>query len=140
MKLAELGILKSLQEFLNEPLKPGKLRTKLQDIDFFVTNQLNHMYAKDNNIFIQNKLEIAECLKKFNFIMSKNNQKIEDIHIVSVARFCIEFLEETKTVYPKELIRSLKDVVDYYLRQDDSIYVDFMIGRNFNQEWEKLNG
>lgn len=139
MKLAELGILKSLQSFLDKSLKPGKLRTKLQDIDFFVTNQLNGIFARDNNVFIQNKAEIAAYLQKFNFIMSGNTLKKENIHIVSVTLFCISFLEETKTIYPKKLILSLKDVVDYYLRQDDSIYVDFMIGRNFNEEWEKLS-
>jgi len=137
--LSELGILKSLQSFLKEPLKPGRLRTKLQNIDFFVTNQLNGMFARDNNIFIQNKKEIEIYLKKFNQIMSKDNQKKEDIHISSIVLFCISFLEETKTIYPKELILNLKNVVDYYLRQDNSIYVDFMIGRNFQEEWQKLN-
>jgi hypothetical protein len=140
IKLAELGILKSLQSFLTEPLKPGRLRTKLQAIDFFVSNQLDLIYARNPNIFIQNKEEIAAYLEKFNLIMHKNILERKDIHIVSVVLFCISFLKETKTQYPKELVENLNDIVDYYTRQDNIIYVNFMMGRNFTEEWEKLNG
>jgi hypothetical protein len=139
VKLAELGILKSLQSFLTEPLKPGRLRTKLQDIDFFVTNQLNLMYAKDPNIFIQNKKEIAAYLEKFNNIMHGNKLgKKERYHITTIVHFCLSFLKETKTIYPKELTQNLESIIDYYSRTG-FVDVDLMVNRNFNEEWSKLN-
>jgi len=55
MKLAELGILKSMHSFLGEPLKPGRLRGKFVEVEYIVGNELQKIYNQDPDIFIDNK-------------------------------------------------------------------------------------
>jgi len=139
MKLAELGIMKSMPDFLGEPLKPGRLRGRFMEIEFFVDSTLQKIFANDPNIFVDNKQEMTIYLEKFGKILNTDDIAKEDIHIASVVCFCMSFLEDTKSVYSPKLLIYLQDILDYYERKDNMKYGDFMKGRTFHEEWEKLN-
>ena len=139
MKAAELGILRSIPDFLGEPIKPGRLRGRFMEIEFIVDSELKKMYAKDPNLYVDNVQEMTAYLEKFGKIMNADNLAKEDIHVASVVCFCLSFLEDTKTNYTPKLIEYLKDVLDYYERAENMVFSDFMKGRNFHEEWEKIN-
>ncbi len=139
MKLAELGILRSMPDFLGEPLKPGRLRARFMEIEFIVDNELKRVFANDPNIYKDNLSEITAYLEKFGKIMNVDNLEKADIHVASVVCFCMSFLETTKTKYPKKLYEYLKDIIDYYERADNIKHSDFMSGRTFHKEWERIN-
>jgi len=90
--------------------------------------------------FTDNQKELGVYLEKFGIIMGFGDvKKKTDIHIASVVSFCLCFLENTKSNYPKKLYENLNDILDYYQRADNMEYKDFTIGVNFSIEWEKLN-
>jgi len=138
IKLAELGILRSMPDFLGEPLKPGRLRGRFVEVAFFVDQELKSIGANDPEIYKDNTEEIKAYLDKFGKIMNVGHLDKEDIHVASVVCFCMGFLEKTKTKYPAKLYGYLKDIIDYYERADKIKYSDFMNGRSFHKEWEKI--
>ena len=139
IKLAELGILRSMPDFLEEPLKPGRLRARFMEISFIVDNELKNVFINDPDVYKDNLLEIAAYLEKFGKIMNVGNLEKKDIHVASVVCFCMSFLEDTKTKYPEKLSEYLKDIIDYYDRVDNIKHDDFVSGRSFHEKWEKLN-
>ena len=139
IKTAELGILKSLQSFLGEPLKPGRLRTRFLEIEFIVDNELRKLHKFDPNFFIDNKNEITVYLEKFGKIMNIDALDKKDIHVGSVVAFCLCFLEDTKIKYPEKLYTYLKDILDYYERVNNIKFSDLWIGRKFYDEWDYVN-
>lgn len=139
MKLAELGILRSMPDFLGEPLKPGRLRGRFMEIEFIVDNELKRIFADDPNVYKDNILSITAYLEKFSKIMNADNLAKEDIHVASVVCFCMSFLDTTKTKYPEKLYEYLKDIIDYYERADKIKHSDFMKGRTFHEEWELVS-
>lgn len=139
IKAAELGIMRSMEDFLGEPLKPGRLKRRFMEVSIIVDGELRNLYTKDPNFYADNMQECAVYLEKFGRIMGINAEKKEDIHVASVVAFCLCFLEETKTRYTDKLYEYLQDILDYYERGDNVKYSDFWKGRNFYEEWEKLN-
>ncbi|MHA1658062.1 MAG: hypothetical protein ACTSUT_02930 [Promethearchaeota archaeon] len=141
LKLAELGILKSMSDFLKEPLKPGRLRTRFMEIQFIVDLELQKIYKQDPNVYQDNKEELSLYLEKFGQILTNNKRKTpEDLHVASVVCFCLSFLETSKTVYNKKLYTYLNDIIDYYERQNNVMYKDFRQGQSFYEKWEKIGG
>lgn len=140
VKLAELGIMRSIPDFLEEPLKPGRLKRLFGDIIFIVDQELAKIYKFNGNIFEDNISEITKYVNRFGDILHKGGLQKEDIHVASVVCFCLSFLKDSKSKYPDELNKYLVDVVDYYERVDNASYIDFMKGRNFYEEWEMING
>lgn len=139
MQLAELGILRSMPDFLAEPLKPGRLRTRFMEIGFIVDDKLKQIFKTDKDIYIDNIQEITAYLEKFGKIMNPDDIAKKDIHVASVVCFCMSFLETTKSVYPPKLYEYLKDIIDYYERANNIVYGDFLKGSTFYKEWEKIN-
>lgn len=139
VKLAELGILRSMPDFLEKPLKPGRLRARFMEVGFIVDNELKKVFANDQDVYTDNLEEITVYLEKFGKIMNVKDLAKADIHVASVVCFCLNFLEDTKTIYPSKLYEYLKDIIDYYERVDNIKHSDFMNGKLFHEEWEKIN-
>ena len=139
MKLSELGILRSMPDFLETPLKPGRLRARFLELEFIVDQELRKENKKNPFLFTDNQKELTAYLEKFSKILNVNDLDKKDIHVASVACFCMSFLEKTKTKYPAKLYESLVDIVDYYEREDNVKYSDYMSGRDFYGEWERIN-
>lgn len=139
MQLAELGILRSIPDFLAEPLKPGRLRARFMEIEFIVDSKLKQVNKSYPDIFIDNVKEITAYLDKFGKILNPENIDKEDLHVASVVCFCMSFLENTKSVYSPKLYKYLQDIIDYYERANNIKYSDFMEGRKFHEEWEAVN-
>lgn len=139
MKAAELGILRSMEDFLAEPLKPGRLKRRFMEVLIIVDGSLRQLYTDDPNFFFDNKEEVAIYLEKFGKIMNINAETKADIHIGSVVAFCLCFLEDTKTVYPQKLYHYLQDILDYYERGENINFSDFWKGTKFYEEWENIN-
>jgi hypothetical protein len=138
MKAAELGILRSMPDFLEEPLSPGRLKRRFMEVGMLVDFELRKIYKTNPNFFIDNKEECSVYLEKFGLIMGNNAQESSEIHIASVVGFCLMFLENSKSIYPAKLYVFLADILDYYERADNMDYSDLWKGRNFYEEWEEL--
>ncbi|MCP4374053.1 MAG: hypothetical protein GY797_39000 [Deltaproteobacteria bacterium] len=140
VKAAELGILRSMPDFLEVKPGPGRLRRRYEEVGMIVDQELKKIYVGDPNFYSDNKAEMAVYLEKFGMIIGFGDVKSNvDIHIASIVSFCLCFLEETKSKYPKKLYEYLNDILDYYQRADKMEFKDFTMGVNFNDEWEKLN-
>ena len=139
IKAAELGIMRSMPDFLASPLQVGRLRNKFEQVGMIVDFELRKLYAQDEHFFRDNKEEIGAYLNKFGMIMGNNAQERSKIHIVSVVGFCLMFLEESKSTYPEKLFEHLKDILDYFEREKEVNYSDFWKGKNFYDEWSLLN-
>ncbi len=139
MKAAELGILRSMPDFLEEPLKPGRLKRRFLEVGMIVDVELRNMFNKYPNFYKDNLQEITVYLEKFGKIMNVDNLNKEDIHVASIVCFCLNFLEETETKYPDKLFTYLKDILYYYENGNNIKYSDFMKGRKFHKEWEEIN-
>lgn len=137
MKAAELGILSSIESFLKEPLKPGRLKRRFMEINMIVTGELRNMYKKDPNFYTDNKMELADYLGRFGKISTWGADKA-NIHVASVISFCLAFLEVSESKYTPKLIEYLSDVMEYYERVDNLKYSDMWNGRQFNEKWEAL--
>jgi len=140
MKASELGIMRSLGDFLAVPLKPGRLKRRFMEVEMIVDRELKKMYAQNQNLYTDNLQEMTIYLEKFGRIMGFGDvKKKTDIHIASVVSFCLCFLENTKSNYPDKLYEYLNDILDYYQRADNMEFKDFTLGVNFHDEWDKLN-
>jgi len=128
-----------MEDFLADPLKPGRLKRRFMEVAIIVDWSLKQLYVDDPNFFSDNKDEVTIYLEKFGKIMNIDAETKTDIHVGSVVAFCLCFLEDTKTVYPEKLYTYLKDILDYYERGENIKFSDFWVGRNFYEEWEKLN-
>lgn len=139
MKAAELGILRSMEDFLGEPLKPGRLKRRFMEIAIIVDGSLRQLYTNDPNFFVDNREEVTVYLEKFGKIAGITEEKKEDVHVGAIVAFCLCFLEDTKTAHPEKLYTYLKDILDYYERKENIKFSDFWVGRKFYDEWENLN-
>ena len=140
IKAAELGILRSMPDFLEVKPGPGRLRRRFEEVGMIVDAELRKIYANDPNFYSDNVKEMGVYLEKFGIIIGFGDvKKKTDIHIASIVSFCLCFLEETKSNYPEKLYRYLNDILDYYQRADNMEFQDFTMGVNFNDEWEKIS-
>ena len=100
IKASELGILRSIPDFLAGPLKPGRLAKRFMEIGVLVDAELRKIYKIDPNFFNDNKEECTVYLDKFSEIMGVSKANRKEIHAGSVVAFCLMFLEESKSKYP----------------------------------------
>lgn len=139
IKAARLGILRSMPDFLEKPLKVGRLRTKFETISLLVDGELGKLKKFNRDFFIDNKKEIEECLAKFGAVAGWTCPK-EEIHVASVAAFCMAMLEDINNrTYVKKILENLKDIVNYYDRVDNISYSDMWKGNKFQHIWNNLN-
>ena len=139
VKISELGIIKSIPNFLSEPLKPGRLYGLFVEVSFIADTELKKVYKNDANFFYDNKEEISAYLEKFSKIMNPGAKEKKDIHAASVVCFCLGFLKDTKTIYPDKLVTCLENILDYFERVGDKDYDDFLEGKSFWEEWGRLS-
>lgn len=137
-KAAELGILRSMPDFLKEPLKPGRLKRLFMEIGFIVDVELRKIYNQNPNFFKDNKDELIHYLDKFGRITCWGNDK-SYVHVASVVAFCLAFLEGTKSNYNPKLVPLLVKALDYYERQGNLNYSDLWTGDMFNKKWDALH-
>jgi len=140
IKASELGILRSLPEFLAVPLQIGRLRRRFEEVGMMVDVELRKIFKQDPDFFSDNKEECGVYLEKFGMIMGTDAEKKVDIHVASLVAFCLIFLEESKSKYPDKLYTYLQDILNYYERNDNVKYSDFQKGVSFSDEWELLKG
>lgn len=134
-KASELGILRSLPDFLLEPLKPGRLKRYFNEVGIIIDSELQKIYRQNPNFFIDNKQELADYLDNFGRIVT---WKKEVTHVGSVVAFCLAFLEDSTSTYPDKLYGSLMTILDYFERADNIKYSDFWKGGVFHEKWEAL--
>jgi len=138
MKAAELGIISSLQSYLSEPLKPGRLKRLFMEVTLMADFELKTLNSKNPNFFIDNRTECAIYLEKMGLIINIGDLKKEQIHIALIVSFCVFFLKTTESKYSPNLLNCLNDIYDYYIRGGVQAYGILWQDRNFNDEWEKL--
>jgi len=138
IKASELGILRSLPDFLIEPLKPGRLKRKFMEVALIVDSELRKIYQNNNSFFTDNKEELAKHLTKFGEITEWGNSK-DGIHIASVVSFCLAFLEVSESKFTPKLIEYLTDIMDYYERAGNLNHDDMWTGQKLNNRWNEIN-
>jgi len=134
-KAAELGILRSMPDFLQESLKPGRLKRRFMEIGLIVDGELRKIYRHNPNFFTDNRSELAIYLERFGKVTEWGQDK-SGIHIASVVAFCLAFLEVSKSNFNPKLIGHLTDILDYYERVNNLKYSDLWAGKVFNEKWE----
>ncbi|RLD85279.1 MAG: hypothetical protein DRJ07_03335 [Bacteroidetes bacterium] len=137
MKAAELGILRSIEDFLLEPLKPGRLKRKFMEVSLIIDGELRNIYRNNESFFTDNKDELAELLTEFGKISEWGNSK-EGIHVTSVVSFCLAFLEVSKSKYTPKLIEHLTEILSYYERANNLNFEDMWTGKMINEKWDNL--
>lgn len=135
IKAAEMGILRTLENFLAEPLKPGRLKKRFLFIRMIVDAELAKLFKKDKNFYVDNKEEITTYL---NLLSDAVHWEKNETHIGSVISFCLSFLERSETKYPSELYQYLNDIIDYYERAGNLIFKDMFNGAEFDEHWKKI--
>jgi len=138
IKASELGILRSMESFLAEPLKPGRLKRLFMNVSLLVDSELASILKSNPDFFLQNKPQLTEYLKTFDFILNITKNK-EDIHIASIVAFCLSFIEDTPSKYSSKLLHNLKEILDYYERVGNLNYSDLWTGTKFYDEWNAVH-
>jgi hypothetical protein len=133
--VVELGILKTIQDHLKEPLKPGRLRSAFFEVEHLVGIELTKIYQKDPNFFPDNKSAIAYYLHEFG---KKANWIDNETHVASVVSFCLAFLETSEYKYPEKLFENLNKIVDYYERAGFISYKDLTNAEDFENIWKNI--
>lgn len=139
MNATELGILRSIPDFIADEVKEGRLKNRFTIIISIVDEELKKLYSYDPHFFTDNYPELTVYAKKFGFIMGIKAKSKEDIHVASIIGFCLHFLEDSKSTYPKKLYESLQDILDYYERSNNISYTDLWKGTSFYDKWLELN-
>lgn len=133
--VTELGILKTIPDFLVEPLKPGRLRNAFMEVEYLVDKELKKIYQKDPNFFPDNKNAIAYYLEEFG---QKAKWIGNETHVASVVSFCLAFLETSEYNYPDKLFESLNKIIDYYERAGYINTDDLINAEGFQNVWETI--
>ena len=134
-KAAELGILRSMPDFLQEQLKPGRLKRRFMEIGIIIDGELRKIYNYNPTFFTDNKQELTVYLERFGKVTEWGDEK-KNVHIASVVAFCLAFLEVSKSNFNPKLIELLTDILDYYERADKLKYSDLWDGAIFSDKWE----
>lgn len=133
--VAELGVLKTIPDFLQEPLKPGRLKKAFLEIDILINQELKKIVQKNPNFYHDNKSAIAYYLDQFG---KEANWIGNETHVASVVSFCLAFLENSKYKYPDKLFALLNKIVDYYERRGNIKSEDLYNAENFINVWENI--
>lgn len=136
IKTAELGILRSMESFLVEPLKPGRLKTRFEFIKMIVDSELRSIKKKDKDFFIDNKGEITAYLQTLSDALHWIDG---ETHIGSVVSFCLSFLKRSNSVYDKKLNMYLLDILEYYERVNEVTYREIYDGKEFDANWKLIS-
>jgi len=138
IRAAELGILRSMPDFLVDSLKPGKLKRLFMQVGLIVDGELHQIYRNNNDFFTDNKQELSVQLERFGSASEWGNNK-DGIHISSVVSFCLAFLEVSESLYTSKLVELLTDILDYYERAGNLNYEDMWTGQKLNDRWNEIN-
>lgn len=133
--IAELGILKTIPDFLVEPLKPGRLKSAFLEVEYLVNKELQFFYFGNPNVYEDNKEAITYYLDAFG---KAANWIGEETHVGAVVSFCLAFLETSHYNYPGELFDSLNKIVDYFERAGHIATEDFINAEGFQNVWETI--
>jgi hypothetical protein len=133
--IAELGILKTIPDFLAQPLHPGRLKKAFLEIEYLVGKELQKIYKNNPNVYADNKEALSYYLDEF----GKQAEWIgNETHVGSVVSFCLAFLETSNYSYPDKLFDSLNKIVDYYERDGYIDTDDLINAENFHNVWENV--
>ena len=130
--IAELGILKTIPDFLVKPLKPGRLKGAFVAVEFLINKELQKIYSKNPNVYRDSKDAIAYYLDEFG---KQANWIGNETHVGSVISFCLAFLENSNFSYPEKLFKNLNKIVDYYERAGHLQNDDLVNAENFQNVW-----
>jgi hypothetical protein len=133
--VTELGILKTIPDFLVEPLKPGRLRNAFLEVEYLVDKELKAIYQIDPDFFPDNKNAIAYYLEEFG---QKAQWIGKETHVASVVSFCLAFLETSEYNYPDKLFESLNKIIDYFERAGNIQPEDLYNAENFENVWKSI--
>jgi hypothetical protein len=139
IKMAELGVLRSLPDMLDKNLKPGRLRSRYVEVSLIVDEQLKGIYEFYNYssaFFKDNRELIAEYL---NMLGDITGWKQKPTDIAEVVAFCVAMVERApKNRYPDALLKNLTEVLEYYERGDGVSYANLYNGDKFESKWNRL--
>jgi hypothetical protein len=133
--VAELGILKTIPDFLEEPLKPGRLKRIFIEIDSLINIELKKIVRKNPTFYKDNKSALAYYLNQFG---KEANWIGKGTHVASVISFCLAFLEVSNYKYPDKLFELLNDAVDYFERVGNIEQDDLFNAENFINVWTNI--
>jgi Asp-tRNA(Asn)/Glu-tRNA(Gln) amidotransferase C subunit len=133
--IAELGILKTIPDFLTKPLHPGRLKKAFMEVDYLVNKELKIIYSRNPNVYADNKNAIAYYLDAFG---KAANWIGNETHVASVVSFCLAFLETSNFSYPDKLFDSLNKIIDYYERAGNIDTEDLINAEGFQNVWETI--
>jgi len=135
IKAAELGILRSMEGFLQEPLKPGRVKARFEMIRMFVDMHLKEVYEQCPDFYRDNKEDITTYLN----LLSDSIPWIKgETHIVSVISFCCAFLERSKTKFNPKMYVHLNEIMGYYERAGNVSYKDIYNGSEYDKHWQRI--
>ncbi len=135
IKTAELGILRSMESFLVEPLKPGRLKARFEFVKMIVDTELRAIKEQDKDFFVDNKKEITVYLQTLSDALHWIDG---ETHIGSVVSFCLSFLKRSNSVYDKKLNVYLLDILEYYERVNEVTYREIYDGKEFDANWKVI--
>jgi hypothetical protein len=121
IRAAELGVLKSLPDMLDRRLKPGRLRSRFDEVRAIVQGQLVHIKKYYPNFFEKHKTSVTQYLAMLGDITGWEEKPTDIAEVVS---FCVAILERSGTRHPEVLLKSLNDILDYYER-DAKVGIDY---------------
>jgi len=133
--VAEIGILKTIPDFLKEPPKEGRLKRIFTEIDFILNKILQKKVRKNPNYYKDNVKGLAYYLDKFGHEAKWIG---EETHVASVISFCLVFLEQSQEKYPEKLFTLLNELIDYYERVGHIKFEDFKIAEDFAEVWQNI--
>ena len=133
--VAELGILKTIPDFLTQPLKPGRLRAAFVEVEHYVDMELTKIYSRNKTFFQDNKKAITYYLDEFG---KKAKWIGNETHVGSVISFCLAFLETSQYKYPDKLFESLNKIIAYYERAGYINTDDLVNAENFQNVWTTI--
>jgi hypothetical protein len=133
--VAELGILKTIPDFLEKPLKPGRLKRLFIEIDSLINIELRKIVKRNPTFYKDNKSALAYYLDQFG---KEANWIGKESHVASVISFCLAFLEVSNYKYPDKLFELLNDVVDYFERVGNIEQDDLFNAENFINVWTNI--
>lgn len=136
IRTAELGIIRSMESFLEEPLKPGRLKTRFEFVKMIIDRELRIIRDNTPLFFVDNRTEIEVYL---NTLSDAIHWVGGETHIGAVVSFCLEFLKRSVSIYDPKLEQYLNEILDYYERVNESTYRELYAGKEMDKNWKIIS-
>ncbi len=133
--IAELGVLKTIPNFLTEPLKVGRLKGIFLEIEIIINTEIIKISKRNPHFYRDNKEAITYYLNEFG---KKAKWIGNETHVASVISFCLVCLETSKFKYPNKLFALLNKATDYYERVGNIEHKDLYNAEDFVNIWETI--